>query len=318
MKKIVLLLFAYIYMLNANDSVFVSVLKNVSIKDTKETINKANTLKNDLTKENFKAFLMSWKKVEALYFAGDINEDYIDTPRYIDVYHNLKEDLFEQMNRVINSNDEPKIALFKNSFKTINALEYVLFNDDELTNKEKQLAVFILNSIISKVNDIKNVYQIYVKNPKDNQKWENSLLINTMIASTYRLKEWRVAEVAGITSKYKNNPDYKRAEYHLSNNSLNAIKSILHAHDSIMQKASYKNFSTVSKEFGITKQINDIQKYLNEINTEVRGFKSDDLTKDIRKANKLYKKIVALHNAYYFSLLEQLSITSKIVDADGD
>jgi hypothetical protein len=53
--------------------------------------------------------------------------DYLDTPRYIDVFNNLKEDLNSQMQRVIEWQKMSLKALFKNSFKTINALEYVLY-----------------------------------------------------------------------------------------------------------------------------------------------------------------------------------------------
>jgi len=317
MKKIVLFVFLYfacINILNANDSVFVSIVKNVSIKDTQETIKNAELLKEELSKQNFTQLVKSWKKVEALYFAGDIDENYIDTPRYIDVFHNLKEDLNEQMQRVIDSKDEVNIALFKNSFKTINALEYVLLNDEVISKREKELAIVILNSIISKLEDINEVYENYVNNPNKSKKWENSLLMNTLIASTYRLKEWRIAEVAGISSKYKNNPDNKRAEYNLSKNSLEAIKAILDAHKKVMSKQNFKNFYSVSNSFEITKQISDIQIYFKNIDNEIVKIKNDDLT----KANELYKQVVNLHNAYYFSLLEQLSITSKIVDADGD
>ncbi len=317
MRKIVLFVFLYfacINLLNANDSVFVSIVKNVSIKDTQETIKNAELLKEELSKQNFTQLIKSWKKVEALYFAGDMDEDYIDTPRYIDVFHNLNEDLNEQMQRVIDSKDEVNIALFKNSFKTINALEYVLFNDEVISKREKELAIVILDSIISKLEDINEVYKNYVNNSNKSKKWENSLLMNTLIASTYRLKEWRIAEVAGISSKYKNNPDSKRDEYNLSKNSLEAIKAILDAHKKVMSKQNFKNFYSVSNSFEITKQISDIQIYFKNIDNEIVKIKNDDLT----KANELYKQVINLHNAYYFSLLEQLSITSKIVDADGD
>ena len=46
------------------------------------------------------------EKVEALYFAGDIDENFEDTPRYIDVFNNLKEDLNAQMKKAIESKDD--------------------------------------------------------------------------------------------------------------------------------------------------------------------------------------------------------------------
>ena len=39
---------------------------------------------------------------------------------------------------------------------------------------------------------------------------------------------------------------------------------------------------------------------------------------DFTKANNLFAMAKDLHNAYYVSLIEQLSIVGKILDADGD
>ena len=148
-KRVLFLVVLLSSMVYANERVLINVINNVSIPNVQKTIDDANILKNELNEKNFTNFLKSWKKVEALYLAGDLDEDYLDTPRYMDVFNNLKEDLNSQMKMVIESKDEPKTALFKNSFKTINALEYVLFNDKEISQREKELSVAILDSIIS-------------------------------------------------------------------------------------------------------------------------------------------------------------------------
>ena len=157
MKKVLMFMFLSLSVLFANETVFNSILKNVSIPNVNNAIKSAENLQSNINKENFTKLVESWKKVEALYFAGDIDENYIDTPRYIDVYHNLKEDLSKQMQSVINSKDEANIALFKNSFKTINALEYVLFNDNKITPREELLSKEIIKTIISDLSDIKEV-----------------------------------------------------------------------------------------------------------------------------------------------------------------
>ena len=132
MKRVLFLVLLFSSMVFANEKILVNILKNVSIPNVEKTINDAKVLQKDVNAQNFTNFLKSWKKVEALYFAGDINEDFADTPRYIDVFNNLKEDLNSQLKRAIESKDEPKVALFKNSFKSINALEYILFNDKDI------------------------------------------------------------------------------------------------------------------------------------------------------------------------------------------
>ncbi|WP_121627878.1 imelysin family protein [Poseidonibacter antarcticus] len=314
MKKILFMMMILVSTVFADQTALNSILKNISIPNVDKTIKNANVLKENLNEQNFKKFLSSWKKVEALYFAGEIDNDYLDTPRYIDVFHNLKEDLKEQMQRVIASKDEPNIALFKNSFKTINALEYVLFNDDKITKREKLLSLAILDSIVSHLNDIKGVYTQYLSSKPKSETWENAMIINSLIASTYRLKEWRIGDPSGNSSKYKDNADNKRAEYFLSKSSFLAIKSILDAHEEIMGESKYLNFGKMAVQSGAKAEVAEVENAIHNSLNELKKLKNDDFS----NAKDLYEDVKSLHNAYYLSLIEQLAITAKILDADGD
>jgi len=313
MKKILITSIFAASMLFANNSLE-SILKNVSIPDVNETITNAKVLQKDLNTKNFTGLIQSWKKVEALYFAGELNEDYLDTPRYIDVFHNLKENLNVQMQRAIDSKDDAKVVLFKNSFKTVNALEYVLFNDEKITPREKELAVEIINSIISNLEDIKSVYKEYLAKPLKSEKWENAMIINTLIASSYRLKEWRIGDSSGHSMKFKDSIDNRRAEYLLSQNSFNAIKAILEAHKEVIGEQDYYNFASMAKEAGAKKQVKDAQDAIEKTFKEIDKLKTDDFS----KGAELFKAAKAVHNAYFLSLIEELSVTAKILDADGD
>ena len=313
MKKVLFLVLLFSSMVFANEKILVNILKNVSIPNVEKTINDAKVLQKDVNAQNFTNFLKSWKKVEALYFAGDINEDFADTPRYIDVFNNLKEDLNSQLKRAIESKDEPKVALFKNSFKSINALEYILFNDKDISKREKELSVVILDSIIFNFEEINKVYKNYLVSPKD-EKWENALVINTLIASSYRLKEWRIGNASGNSSKFKNDAKNERAEYFLSQNSFAAIDAILDAHNQIVKKNPYYDFAAFAMDKGAAIQLLVVIDKIKEMQDELKVLPKDDFT----KANKLFNSAKDLHNAYYVSLIEQLSITGKILDADGD
>ena len=313
MKKVLFLVLLFSSMVFANEKILVNILKNVSIPNVEKTINDAKVLQKDVNAQNFTNFLKSWKKVEALYFAGDINEDFADTPRYIDVFNNLKEDLNSQLKRAIESKDEPKVALFKNSFKSINALEYILFNDKDISKREKELSVVILDSIISNLEEINKVYKNYLVSPKD-EKWENALIINTLIGSSYRLKEWRIGNASGNSSKFKNDAKNERAEYFLSQNSFAAIDAILDAHNQIVKKNPYYDFAAFAMDKGAAIQLLVVIDKIKEMQDELKVLPKDDFT----KANKLFNSAKDLHNAYYVSLIEQLSITGKILDADGD
>ena len=314
MKKVLFLVLLFSSIVFANERILVNIIKNVSIPNVQETIDNAKILQKDVNGDNFTNFLKSWKKVEAFYIAGDLDEDYSDTPRYMDVFNNLKEDLNSQMQRVIESKDEPKTALFKNSFKTINALEYVIFNDNEISKREKELSIVILNSMISHLEEIKTVYETYLLKPTKDEKWENALVINTLIASSYRLKEWRIGNASGNSSKFKNDVKNERAEYFLSQNSFNAIDAILEAHNQIVKKNQYYDFAAFVMDKGAAIQLLVVIDKIKEMQDELKILPKDDFT----KANKLFNSAKDLHNAYYVSLIEQLSITGKILDADGD
>jgi hypothetical protein len=313
MKRVLFLVLLFSTMVFANEKILVNIIKNVSIPNVENAINDAKVLQKEANAQNFTNFLKSWKKVEALYFAGEIDENYADIPRYIDVYNNLKEDLNAQMKKAIESKDEPKVALFKNSFKTINALEYVLFKDADISKREKDLSVVILDSIIANLQNINKVYKNYLVASKD-EKWENALVINTLISSSYRLKEWRIGNASGNASKFKNDPKNERAEYFLSQNSFAAIDAILEAHRQIVEKHSYYDFAAFALDKGAAIQLLEAIDKLKQMQEELKTLPKDDFT----KANNLFTLAKELHNAYYVSLIAQLSITGKILDADGD
>lgn len=284
MKKILFLMFCFTSIVFANERMLFNVVKNVSIPNVQATITNAKSLQKDLSDENFTKFIKSWKKVEALYFAGDLDENFADTPRYMDVFNNLKEDLNTQMQRVIESKDEPKVALFKNSFKTVNALEYVLYNDKEITPSEKAIAIEILNSFISNLEGIKKVYETFLTSKPKDEKMERGLILNTLIASSYKLKEWRIGNASGNSSKFKNDAKNERAEYFLSKNSFAAIDAILEAHKEVLLKSKNYDFATYALEKGAAIELLGIIDNINSMQEELRKLPKDDFT----KANNLF------------------------------
>ena len=79
-KRVLFLVVLLSSMVYANERVIINMINNVSIPNVQKTIDDANILKNELNEKNFTNFLKSWKKVEALYLAGDLDEDYLFEP----------------------------------------------------------------------------------------------------------------------------------------------------------------------------------------------------------------------------------------------
>ncbi|TLS71161.1 imelysin [Aliarcobacter thereius] len=312
MKKLIIVaLFAI--NLFANSSVFQSILGNVSINDTNNAINSAKALQKGISKENFKKFLKDWKSVETLYLAGELDYDYIDTPRFIDVFNNLKEDLNSQMQRVIDSSKNVQTSLYKNSFKTINALEYVI-SKKELNSRDKEIIKVILDSIISHLEDIKEVYEAYLTNPTKDEKEEIAILVNSLVASSYRLKEWRIGNPAGLSTKYKNDQKNNRAEYFLSQNSFEAIISILETQLKVVDKQEYKNLYSFSYEKSAKEEIDKVSNTIKQTLEEINKLNKDDFS----NASRIFELASYIHDLYYITIIEKLALKPEILDADGD
>ncbi|MFA7570740.1 MAG: imelysin family protein [Sulfurimonadaceae bacterium] len=325
MKKIIFVLLTFLTALFASENAQENILNKVLIVNTQKAIQSSLELEKSLGKKplsqeeiqkKFSRLLFDWKKVEALYIAGELDNDYLDTPRYIDVFHNLKENLHEQMQRVRQSRDEVSVALFKHSFKTINALEYMLYSSDTLIARDIEISKAIVQNIQKQLKEILEVYQTKGNNFTSNEVFANGLIMNTLVQSIYKLKEWRVADVAGLSLKYKNNPNANRAEYFLSQNSTVAIEAILLAHQEVLDSKTFFDFGDKYERDLKNNDIKKTRELLKNALSKLEKIPQDDLSSN--EAQAFYESVNEIYNHYFFTLIQDLKITAKILDADGD
>jgi len=317
MKKIILLLLL-VNILFANDGLK-SIYENIILKNSKNAIVAAKDLENNIketrsTKKAFQDLVVAWKKVEAFYILGDLNDEYLDTPRYIDIFHQGNEDITKQLDLALSSKDELKYALFKNSHKTINALEYILF-DKNLTNERvSSTALIIIDKIKSNLEEIHKGYKKEKENFLKDEVSANAMMLNALIENSYKLKEWRVGDPAGLSRKFKDKPDNKRAEYSISKNSIVAIVAILHLQQMLLARQNYKNFGSMINAYGVQEELKKALKFIKLALMQSVEIKEDDFF----EARALYKSLKRLHSIYYIALISKLKIKAKILDADGD
>lgn len=304
-----------------NEEVLNLVYENVVLKSIQNAIIDINSIEKSLEKKdeneikkNFSKLVSSWKSVEAFYILGDLNEDFIDTPRLIDIFHNSNEDIKEQLDRAILSSDEPKIALFKNSLKSINALEYVIFEKDIKEKRVNELALEIIKRISSHLKDIQNEYLAQKENFIKNVKKSNAIVINSIIQTTYKLKEWRVGDIIGLTKKYEGKADNRRTEYYISKNSAKGVQSILLTIKSLLDDDKQYDFGDYLVSMTNGKQMKSLRNSLQKAINEVSKIKNDDFS----KSQELYENINKVHVILFVEMIEDLSINAKILDADGD
>ncbi len=303
-----------------NKEVMTNLYEKVIVKDIDRTINSLKSLKSSIknkdlieTKQNLKELIKSWKSTETLYVLGDLNDDFIDTPRLIDIFHNGNEDITKQLDRAIASKDKIKIVLFKNSLKSINALEYVLLEKNIKKQRVNEIALAIVDRIAMHVNNIKKEYELKKAIFINDLKKSNALVINALIQSSYKLKEWRVGDVVGISKKYKGKADNKRAEYYLSKNSANAIKAILNTYKNVLNNPSFNDFGDYLEKLDAS-GLKELRKSIDKSIELVNKIKNDDFFNQ----QKLFEELNKIHVILFVEMVEDLSINAKILDADGD
>ena len=136
-----------------------------------------------------------------------------------------------------------------------------------------------------------------------------------LIDSSFKLRDWRVGDIAGLSRKYEGSADNRRAEYYLSGQSTVAIKAILQTHKMIMDAKIY-DFGDMLKENGFEKEVQLIIAKIDKALEQLVLIQNENF--EDKKVAILYSTLDELHRAYYITLVNAVGVSTKILDADGD
>jgi hypothetical protein len=253
--------------------------------------------------------------VQAVYIAGELNENGLDLPYEIDNFHNMKENIAEQLDRIISGNEDVEKAMFKNSHKSINALEYLIFKQKLKPARENAMAAVAAKSIAQKLAKIVSIYEASRNAALSDENKFNTMILNQLVASSYELKEWRLGEATGLAKKYSGIQDKKKAELYISNLSVSAIEAILDTHGRIMDSPQLFDFGDYAAKAGAKNEVTAIRKSISAAKKHAKAVNGNILAAG---SKLLYVDLSRLHTGYYVSLMGALQMTSKILDADGD
>jgi len=331
-----------------SDDAFASMQTNVFLKNANDLNSNLDAMSNLLNGYDsnlssndvediqiaFVDIMTAWKSVQATYIAGDYNSSLIDTPQLIDFFNTGKNaDIAADIEQSLNASNSIETSLITNSAKSITALEYLVFgnqssNADLITamnsNNKRRIETIkvVIESIKSYTTTISNFYTSDTQFIGDETEALNTL-VNALVDSTYKLKEQRIGEAAGLVVKFKDDANASRLEYYKSKKSLDAIRAILTAHNEIMGEQSYANFGSFAADNGALTVVTNIRKNINTALSLVDQF-STPLEENISptsvdaKVGLLYNALVALQENYFTSLIASLSLTAEIIEADGD
>lgn len=312
-------LYITVFQKDANSSLNAVELLVASLKDLNETQSSTNL---QTAQQRYKDFVLTHKEIEAVFLADSFNESYLDTLGYMDYFHSGKNtDMVSELDTIFDTNTTLSNALYKNSNKSITSLEYTLFGEDENTtlllsklSARRAEAALIMGKRIATYTE--SIYQFYMNDTAYFIDSEESLseLINQLIDSAYKLKEWRIGEAAGLLSSNSGVINYKELEYYKSGFSLDAIEQILLTHQRVMQ-FGLTQIATLS---GAQSEAEAIEQTLSDAIITCRSF--DKALKDSlsdEKVTQLYESVNLLQQEYS-ALISSMNYTQKILEADGD
>lgn len=276
--------------------------------------------RTDQIDQDFKSLILAWKRVQASYILGDYEDDMKDIPLFVDNFHMGKGDVNAPLKRAIQSRSEPSISLYRSSSQTVNALEYMLYVPEEMTDRTLVLSRYMTQSICIHLQEIDQAYQNLAIKITADPKLMLTNLMNALSNQTFMLKDWRVGDVAGHTIKYRDlGGAYSRSEYPFSQNSLAAVQAILQTQEALMgQSQEVENLADLIGLFGVSKQLQDAQDLLKQAKEASLGLLNEQDLANYEQTNKLYNSINLLQKSYYQSLIPALALTQKILEADGD
>jgi len=328
---------------NAFESLQENVLQvhsNALVSALEKTEQFLNTLTGDITQaevfdlqKDFENIMIEWKSVQSSYVAVDFDSELEDIPQVMDFFHTGNVDVITDVDAALsNTSTNIEQALYKNSSKSITALEYMIFGKGdsviEMTlllniNEYRRLTAtkVALAHLKEKAQIIADFYKNDTTFIADDLDASNSI-VNVLIDSAYRLKDHRLGEAAGLVVKYADRPDPERLEYFNSKLSLVAMKSIVLTHQEIMGEKSYENFASFASENKAGEVVTDIRKQLKLILTRISELSTLEsaigTTFIDPKIEPLFEAIDKLQDLYFESLIQALDLTEEIIESDGD
>lgn len=308
-----------------------------NISELKQKVNSfdVNVTQNDLDvmQASFVSILKSYKGVESFYVALDFDNKVIQI-KQMNAFNTTKGlDVASNVERALAETRDIESALHKRSSKSMSGLEYLLYGRNDsmevlvdlmnINNKRRVDALkVVLDNLEGLASAIASFYKNDTKFTADATDGANAV-VNALVDSVFKAKEWRIGEPSGIASKYKGNPNPSRLEFKHSSLSLEAIKAILQTHDDVMGVQSYENFGSFASQNGASSIVNDIRSKINQalsFSEEIGIIESAIKINAPINANvqNLYDTLKELQELYFVSLIQALNLTAEIIEADGD
>jgi hypothetical protein len=301
------------------EAIYDNVIQSNADNAVKFCINVQNSLESTSSNVRQQAFVQlaeGWGRVQATYILGNYNMNAMDYPLMVDYFHSGNEDIHESVTRLLNREKEASVALYKNSYKTMGALDSVMFSGT-WSERRKQFSKVIAANICKRFTQISDGYKDSRSEFLADKDKALSLVVNAEIEHIYKTRDWRIAQISGLTKANLGITKPEHQQYPYSKASWSFIGGILEANSQLLSEDQQPNVATISYSKSNNDGLVEVQAALQATLTAYKNTPVDH-NFNLNDMIPVFQGLLDIQKAFYRQLVNSLGISANLIDADGD
>ena len=302
---------------------YASIYDNVLQHNADNAVNYCTNLKSaldsdsaDVRHQAFVQLAEGWGRVQASYILGDYNMNAMDYPLMVDYFHSGNEDIHESIERLVGRDTKASTALYKNSYKTMGAIDSVMFSG-EWSERRKEFAEIMVANVCKRFTQISDGYKANRDAFLFDVERGLSLVVNAEIEHIYKTRDWRIAQVSGLTKADPGPAKPEHQQYPYSQASWAFIGGILETNKQLLAENMQPNIATIAHEKQGMEGVKIVQAALQ---TSLLAYQNTPIDHNFNAADMtpVVKGLSDLQKAFYTHLVSQIGVSANLIDADGD
>lgn len=304
---------------NPYASIYDNVIQHNADNAVNYCINLQDALESDSADVRHQAFVQlaeGWGQVQASYILGDYDMNAMDYPLMVDYFHSGNEDIHETIERLVGRDTKASTALYKNSYKTMGAIDSVMFSG-EWSERRKELAEVMVENVCKRFTQISDGYKDSRDAFLSDVDRGLSLVVNAEIEHIYKTRDWRIAQVSGLTKANLGETKPEHQQYPHSQASWAFIGGILETNKQLLAEDQQPNVATIAYGKNGHEGINAVQVALEASLLAYKNTPADH-NFNLNDMIPVFQGLLDVQKAFYRHLVSEVGVSANLIDADGD
>ena len=300
-------------------SIYDNVLQHNADNAVNSCINLQGALASDSNQVRHQAFVQlaeGWGRVQASYILGDYDANAMDYPLMVDYFHSGNEDIHASITRLVGRDTKVSSALYKNSYKTMGAIDSVMFSAD-WSERRKEFAEVMVANVCKRFTQISDGYKANRDEFLADKERGLSLVVNAEIEHIYKTRDWRIAQVSGLTKANLGITKPEHQQYPYSQASWAFIGGLLATNKQLLAEDAQPNVATIAYEKHGAEGINTVQTALQATLLAYKNTPADH-NFNLNAVIPVFQGLLDIQKAFYRHLVNKIGVSADLIDADGD